>query len=172
MTSVRPRLPQLRSTSMRAALTTSLALAAVSMAACGSSARKHEPPPAKVASNPAQAKVRSRTFSVVLLGSKERPVRLHTGSARASVTIRPHDQVCWSITQLSNVTSPMFVYLNRAAASATGPIVVALGQRYAASGCVSDVAPALLVSIERHANGYYLNIPGRAHPLGAIRGQL
>lgn len=131
------------------------------------------PPPARPAPNPFQRQVTARAFTVTLTGvSAVRPAA--RGSlARAAVAIRAGgDQVCWTIAGLSGVPAPVHAWIDRGAAGTTGPVVVPLGAGYAAAGCVSGVAPALLARIERQPGGYYLAIGDRQHPAGAVRGQL
>jgi hypothetical protein len=56
-----------------------------------------------------------------------------------------------------------------------GPIVVPLATPNAggaASGCLSNVAPALLQNINNNPAAYYVNVHNAEFPNGADRGQL
>lgn len=154
---------------------TSLALAAalvLALAGCAAApAREPAPPrPARPAANPFQADVTARSYTLNLAGT---PARARGVSAAATLAITAaRDQVCWKITRLAGVPAPKFAYIHRGGPGTSGPVVIPLGTGYRPTGCVTDVAPALLAGIEARPAGYYLAIHDQAHPQGAIRGQL
>lgn len=153
---------------------TAAALAALVLALAGcAGAPAGEPPPprpAKPASNPFQADVTARSYTLNLAGT---PARTRSASAAATLAITAaRDQVCWKITRLAGVPAPQFAYIHRGGPGTSGPVVIPLGTRYRPAGCVTEVAPALLAGIEARPADYYLAIHDQAHPQGAIRGQL
>ena len=155
-----------------------LALGAVTLAGCDGSRgnpppNQVAPPPATPAPNPFQADIVGRSYALTLAPATKPSPRAQAGSAAAIITITAaKDEICWTITHLAGVPDPSFAYIQRGRAGDTGPVVVPLGTRYQPSGCVTGVAPGLLTSFEARPSGYYLAIHDRAHPFGAIRGQL
>ena len=136
-------------------------------------ARTPLPPPHRPAGNPYQAGVRARAYTVALTAAALPGTAARDASATAAISIAAaRDEVCWSITALSHVPSPLFAYIHRGTRGSSGPVVVPLGSQYRPSGCVTGIAPALLTRIEARPGAYYLAIHNRAEPLGAVRGQL
>jgi hypothetical protein len=90
------------------------------------------------------------------------------GSAKVTIT---GGRVCWTIRNLHGVGRPSAATIRRGAAGHTGPIVVRLGRRYHASGCTS-VPAALGQAIAAAPRRFYTAVSTRAHPNGAVRGQL
>lgn len=130
------------------------------------------PPPATPAPNPFQADVTARVYMLTLTaGASTRSGSGRSGAGVISIAAG-RDEVCWKITRLSGVFAPLFAYVHRISAGDSGPVVIPLGTGYRSSGCVTGVAPALLAEIEAHPRRYYLAIHNRAHPFGAVRGQL
>lgn len=160
------------------AFLTALAVPVLALAGCSARSAHHfseppPPPPATPAANPFQHRVTGRGFTIALAGENDVPAAGGHSSAAAAVTIhRANDRVCWTVTRLTGVPAPLYAYIHRGSAGAAGPVVIPLGARYAPAGCVTGVAPALLVQIEAHPRGYYLAIHNRQYPAGAVRGQL
>jgi hypothetical protein len=97
--------------------------------------------------------------------------RLHGhGSGSATVTLLG-GRVCWTIRNLHGVARPRAATIRRGAAGRTGPVIVRLGRRYRASGCTT-VTAALGQAIASAPGGFYVAVSTRAHPAGAVRGQL
>jgi hypothetical protein len=147
----------------------------IALVGCGGGAGIHRtpPPPAKPAINPDQAKLTNRSISTILTKSA-RQSRLH-GSPGATTTLdieTSSDRACWRIALPAGIPGPQFAYVQRGHSDTIGPIVIALGRTYRATGCTAPVAPALLDRIEAHPSSFYLNIIDHDHPLGAARGQL
>jgi CHRD domain len=92
------------------------------------------------------------------------------GRGSATVTISGA-RVCWTIRNLRGVAHPTGVTLRQGTAGRTGPVLARLGRRYRASGCTA-IAAALGRSIAARPGGFYVAVATRAHPAGAVRGQL
>jgi hypothetical protein len=90
------------------------------------------------------------------------------GSARVTFT---GARVCWTIRNLHGVGRPSAVTIRRGVAGRTGPVIVRLGRGYRASGC-SAIVPALGQAIASQPRSFYVAVATRAHPGGAVRGQL
>ena len=80
-------------------------------------------------------------------------------------------RVCWTIRNLHGVGAPSAATVRQGGAGRTGPVMVRLGRRYRASGCTA-VPAALGQSIAARPGGFYVSVTTRAHPAGAVRGQL
>jgi hypothetical protein len=92
------------------------------------------------------------------------------GSGSAAVTLTG-TRVCWTIRNLRGVGRPRAATIRRGAAGRTGPVIVRLGRRYRGSGCTT-VAAALARALAAGPRGFYVAVSTRAHPGGAVRGQL
>jgi hypothetical protein len=90
------------------------------------------------------------------------------GSANVTVT---GGRVCWTIRNLRGVAHPSAATIRQGTAGRTGPVLVRLGQRYRASGCTT-IPAALGRAIAAQPRSFYLAVATRAHPNGAVRGQL
>jgi hypothetical protein len=95
-----------------------------------------------------------------------------TGHGRGSATVTfAGARACWAIRGLQGVGRPSAATIRQGAAGRSGPVIVRLGRRYAASGCTT-VTPALAQAIAAQPGGFYVSLATRAHPQGAVRGQL
>jgi hypothetical protein len=92
------------------------------------------------------------------------------GSGSATVTLLG-TRACWTIRNLHGVARPRAATIRRGSAGHSGPVIVRLGRRYRASGCTA-VTAALSRAIGARPGGFYVAVSTRAHPSGAIRGQL
>jgi hypothetical protein len=94
------------------------------------------------------------------------------GHGRGSATVTfAGARACWTIRGLHGVGRPSAATIRQGAAGRNGPVIVRLGRRYAAAGCTA-VTPALAQAIAAQPGGYYVSVATRAHPQGAVRGQL
>lgn len=97
------------------------------------------------------------------------------GIGEATLTVNlGRREVCWQ-TSVSNLDPATASHIHEAAVGIRGGIVVALsapdgtGQ---ASGCRSDVDPAVITRILTNPAGFYVNVHTTVYPAGAVRGQL
>jgi hypothetical protein len=92
------------------------------------------------------------------------------GGGRATVTFSGA-RACWTIRGLRGVARPSAATIRQGAAGRSGPVIVRLGRGFRASGCTT-VTPALGQAIAARPAGFYVSVATRAHPGGAVRGQL
>lgn len=96
------------------------------------------------------------------------------GSGTANVVlISSQNRICYSL-KASNIAPATAAHIQRGAFHEAGPIVLDLNPPLAegaSSGCTS-VDPALLESLLRSPESYYVNVDNAKFPNGAIRGQL
>jgi hypothetical protein len=139
----------------------SIILAAVWLPACGAGS-----------DNPS---VSNRTFELGLSGVRGAfvPMSPH-GSAKATIRVLGHgDRVCWSFRALEGVTAPTHAEIRLGSAGQYGSVVVALGSRYAASGCTGSLSATALAGLVANPLTYYLEVDTADYPVGgAIRTQL
>jgi hypothetical protein len=144
-------------------------LAVVALAGCGSSTsttRSTKGPP------PATVKVSDHTYRVNLAGKNEVPAGAPNGSAVAVISIHgKQTQLCWKFSALKHVTAPLVAHIHADPAGKSGPIVLPLGNKFAATGCTGATS-TLLATIEKTPRVYYVNIHNRRYPGGAVRAQL
>jgi CHRD domain len=112
---------------------------------------------------------RTHPFSARLLGRNEVPKRSH-GSGDVTITITG-SKVCWKFTGLKGIDKPIAAHIHKGKTGHPGPVVVPLGARYTAHGCIFP-SPSTAKAIEANPKGYYVNVHTRKYPDGAIRGQL
>jgi hypothetical protein len=122
----------------------------------------------------------NRTFVAIGVGTRQAApsrgrVALATrlaGRGRGSATVTiAGARVCWTIRNLHGVARPPAATIRHGAAGRTGPVMVRLGRRYRASGCTA-IPAALGASIAARPRDFYVAVATRAHPRGAVRGQL
>jgi hypothetical protein len=172
-------------------LLTSLVVAVLGLAACGSSksssststttttVTKPSTAPAKKGKAAAAGKKKAtavprRTYSLKMTGKAETPPGAPKGSARAVISLHGStNQVCWRFSHLHGFASPTFAHIHKAPAGKSGNIVVPLstGPKFLAKGCV-DSTPTLIKAMEKDPHGYYVNIHSKKYPGGAVRAQL
>jgi len=158
----------------------SLAIVGLAFAGCGSTNKAATTAPATSATLPpgatgiaAPPPVKSVTFSVKLAGANEVPAGAPTGSGVAVISIKASTgELCWTFSQLKNVTAPTEAHIHRGLASTSGNIVIPLGGAYKASGCVPGAPRPLLGLIGANPQQFYVNIHNAQYPGGAVRGQL
>jgi hypothetical protein len=157
----------------------SLAIVGLAFAGCGST-KKAATTPATSATLPPGATgiahpppVKSVTYRVKLAGANEVPAGAPTGSGVAVISIKASSgEVCWTFSQLKNVTAPKEAHIHRGLAGTSGNVVIALGGAYKASGCVPGTPRPLLGLIGANPQRFYVNIHNAKYPGGAVRGQL
>jgi hypothetical protein len=119
-----------------------------------------------------------RTFVVIAVGPRAPSsgrLALATrltghGQGRASVTFAG-TRACWTIRGLRGVARPSAATIRSGTAGQNGPVIVRLGRTFRASGCTT-VAAALGAAIAARPAAFYVSVATRAHPGGAVRGQL
>ena len=110
-------------------------------------------------------------FEAYLLGKSEvMPKGAPAGKGTVNITITG-TKLCWKFTKIKGIDKPRVAHIHKGKAGVSGPVVVPLGDKYAAKGCI--VFPtAILGPIEKSPKGYYVNVHTPKYPNGAIRGQL
>jgi hypothetical protein len=115
-----------------------------------------------------------RAFSVALTGEAERPAGEPAATATATVRLRSgQGQLCYRLAA-RNLPAANAAHIHRAAAGASGPVVVPLFTPNAAgnsAGCVKT-SRAIVRAILAGPASYYVNVHNAEFPGGAIRGQL
>jgi hypothetical protein len=110
-------------------------------------------------------------FEAYLLGKSEIPKAAPSGKATAKITITG-TKVCWKFLSVKGIGKPVVAHIHKGGAKvANGAVVVPLGGKYAATGCIASTA-AIVNAIHKNPKGYYVNVHTAKYPNGAIRGQL
>ena len=110
-------------------------------------------------------------FEAYLSGKSEIPKTASKAKGTVNVTISG-TKVCWKFTGVSGFDKPVVSHIHKGTAkTANGPVVVPLGDRYAAKGCTVSTS-AIAGAIVKNPKGYYVNVHTAKYPNGAIRGQL
>jgi CHRD domain len=91
---------------------------------------------------------------------------------RGSATIRVSgSRVCWTFGRLHGIDKPRAAFIKKGIPGEFGPVIVQLGKRYRASGCVTTtIGTAQQLALS--PRGFYVTVNTRRFPLGAVRGQL
>lgn len=113
--------------------------------------------------------VRTTTVSASLGGGSVVPAPgSPSASGQARLTLDPDvATVCWEVT-ISGLDSPTDVHLHTAPLGAVGPVTAALAL---GAGCTT-LPTELVASVVANPPGFYVDVHARAHPRGALRGQL
>jgi hypothetical protein len=99
------------------------------------------------------------------------------GYGTAAIIFAGTGRLCFSII-VHNITTASAAHIHRGLAGQNGPVEIFLappagsGSPGTTSGCVSDIAPALLAEIQRTPSAFYVNVHNSVFPNGALRGQL
>ena len=115
----------------------------------------------------------SPVVSAKLKGSNEAPVK---GDPNGKGLVIVHfnakkGTTCWDFKGVSGIAKPNAAHIHKGKKGASGPVIVAFGASYKASGCVK--APkSTIEKIESNPNAYYVNIHNAKYPAGALRGPL
>lgn len=99
------------------------------------------------------------------------------GRGSATVIVNPKSGTLCFAALVTGIDPPVAAHIHNALAGQNGPIVVTLtapdsGDPGAASGCLTDLDPALLKAIRGGPGAFYVNIHTEEFPDGALRGQL
>jgi CHRD domain len=109
-------------------------------------------------------------FEAYLTGKSEIPKAAAKGKGTVNITITGN-KVCWKFTSVGGFDKPLVSHIHRGGSTVSGPVVVPLGGKYAAKGCIASTG-ATVKAIEKNPKGYYVNIHSAKYPNGAVRGQL
>jgi len=115
----------------------------------------------------------SPVVSAKLKGSNEAPVK---GDPNGKGLVIVHFKAakgttCWDFKGVTAIAAPNAAHIHKGKKGTSGPVVVAFGAAYKASGCVKT-PKATIEKIETNPNAYYVNIHNAKYPAGALRGQL
>ena len=91
-----------------------------------------------------------------------------SGIATISVNASTRE-LCWSFSQLKNVTAPTKARIFRAAAPGSWQYGFPLGHPYKPSGCIPE-NPAFLGLLGAYPEEFYVIIDTAHFPVGAVRG--
>jgi CHRD domain-containing protein len=105
-----------------------------------------------------------------LSGRAAVPKGARHGRAHASLRFTGR-RVCWSFQGVRGIDRPRTASIDKAIPGEFGPVMVRLGRRYRAAGCVV-ARPGVAAAIAQSPQGFYVTVATRRFPLGAIRGQL
>ena len=109
-------------------------------------------------------------FAATLSGKSELPKAAPKGKGSVTITITGN-KVCWKFVSVGGIDKPIVSHIHKGTSTVSGPVVVPLGGKYAASGCIASTS-ATVKAIEKNPKGYYVNVHTAKYPNGAIRGQL
>ena len=121
----------------------------------------------------AAAGCNTNPLTATLTGAAETPAGDPAGSGKAKITFDISEGlVCWSV-NVKGTAAPVAAHIHKAAAGASGPVVVPIGTpaKGATKGCVA-AGRALIRDIIANPSEYYVNVHTGAFPAGAVRGQL
>ena len=109
-------------------------------------------------------------FAATLSGKSELPKAAPEGQG-----VRQHhhhrQQGVLEVRSIGGIDKPIVSHIHKGTSTVSGPVVVPLGGKYAASGCIASTS-ATVKAIEKNPKGYYVNMHTAKYPNGAIRGQL
>jgi hypothetical protein len=92
------------------------------------------------------------------------------GSGRVTLLLTA-GKACWRFTRLAGIGTPTRATIRAGAPHRTGPVVLRLGTRYRARGCVT-ADEEVLNSLGEKPGFHYVTVATVRYRLGAIRGQL
>lgn len=122
----------------------------------------------------AAAEAVNTTYRANLTGAQEVGGGDPDGSATAQVTIEDNfDQVCWSVSDVRNISPVTAAHIHVGARGVDGPPVFTLKKSNEGEwkGC-SEGAEWTQDRIEGNPERFYVNLHTADYPNGAIRGQL
>jgi hypothetical protein len=104
-------------------------------------------------------------------GSVEVPKGSPTGSGTAVVKLSTKTgKACWTL-NVRGIGKPLSAHVHKAPPGKQGPVVIPLGARFSATGCV-QIPNKTILAVERNPAAYYVNVHTSKYLNGAIRGQL
>jgi hypothetical protein len=114
-----------------------------------------------------------RSLHASLSGKVVVPAKGASGASGKIVLTMDADagQACWIFKGVKNVPKPLSAHVHRGLPSKTGAVVIPLGDKYAAKGCVSLPKPVVKAVLAAPGR-YYVDIHSRPFLNGAARGQL
>ena len=115
----------------------------------------------------------SPVVSAKLKGSNESPVKGDPdGTGFVVVTFNANKgTACWKFKGVKGIAAPTAAHIHMGKKGASGPVAIAFGTTYKASGC-AKAPKATIEKIESNPNAYYVNVHNAKYPAGALRGQL
>ena len=116
------------------------------------------------------ARSSEKEFEAYLSGKVEVPKGAPAGKGTVNIKI-DGTKVCWKFTKVSGIGTALVSHIHKGKAGVAGPVVVPLGGKYKASGCIATTA-ALAAAIAAKPANYYVNVHTAKYQAGAIRGQL
>jgi hypothetical protein len=120
------------------------------------------------------AEATATTYHATLTGAQEVGGGDPDGAGRAEITIADDfDQVCWNISDVHGIGTPVAAHIHYAARGANGPAVFPLKKSNEGTwtGC-ADGSEWTQNRIEGNPAMFYVNVHTAEYPDGAIRGQL
>jgi hypothetical protein len=93
-------------------------------------------------------------------GSGTAAIRLNTATGKA----------CW-VLRVHGLGTPLSAHVHKAPRGKNGPVVIPLGARFTAKGCVQSTKKVVR-AVAKNPGAYYVNVHTRKYLNGAIRGQL
>ncbi len=135
-------------------------LAVVLMPGCGGDDETTPTPVPSVPTTVSATLTGAAAGSGASAGTGEAVVTLNSNSGRA----------CWTLT-VDDVDKPLSAHVHSGRPGETGPVVIPLGDKFAAKGCVL-VPPRSLRAVLANPSNYYVSVFTAKHVNGAIRGQL
>jgi hypothetical protein len=154
-----------------------LAVVALALAGCGGTTTTVTAPASSAKAKPksltttytSPPAVGSASYTVSLAGF---PRGAANGSGVGVVSINSSSgELCWTISQLKNVTAPTEIRIFRNFPRASGAHGLPLGAGYKPSGCMRERL-LVLGLIEAKPETFYLSIHSARYPEGAVRGPL
>jgi len=106
-----------------------------------------------------------------LRGSPETSGGEVDGSGRAQISLNvAKRKACWSL-RVAGIGKPLSAHVHQAARGEDGPVIIPLGARYSARGCV--IAPRRSIrAVASNPGSFYVNVHTHDFLNGAVRGQL
>jgi CHRD domain len=151
-------------------LATSIALAAA-LAGCGSTSSGRSPTGQR-AGRPSGSRP-TQVYRVRLTGAAATPHGAPQGIGAAIIAFHGDTRVCWRFSHLHGFTDATSARVHVGTGGRLGNVALALstGPRLRHRGCVR-VNRTLTQKIWSDPSGYYVSIPSKQYPQGAVRAQL
>jgi hypothetical protein len=106
-----------------------------------------------------------------LTGKAEAGAGSSTGYGTARITLNlKTGKACWNLS-VKRLDTTLSAHVHKAPPGKTGPVVIPLGARFSAKGCVTAPDRSLR-AVGTHPGSYYVNVHTKRFLNGAIRGRL